>query len=130
MATTGYDPKLSYCGRIPTWQELAKLEPRINDLRDEVLALPNETEEDFAAAHRLYHGPGGIRRRRAELVGDSRNPEAPVLCSCEAFDVVRDRLYRLLPPRGGESALTRPLQAARRRQKQGLSVDWRRDRWT
>lgn len=81
-----------------TYQQLAKLEPQLAALRQSAEALAKEESlRDVACGNRPWYQTRGLKDRLSTMVGmDARHPD-PVVRSSDAYDVVYDTLYRLMP---------------------------------
>lgn len=85
-----------------TWEEIVKIEPRLERLADEARAYKQATrrKRKNVCANDRWYGYGewrgkGLRPMLVQLVGwCSPHPE---LRTCEAYDVAYQHIYSLLP---------------------------------
>lgn len=85
-----------------TFDEVCALEPRVAELRDEVLALTaKHGSDEERCANAMWYGLGdfpGIKPRLKRLVGwGRRGTEIEALGGTHAYDVAYQTLYNLLP---------------------------------
>ncbi len=83
----------------PTWQDLVEREPRLAELRIAAERVRPPADASFCAnaAWYGYGGQIGLKPRLLRLVGWGAQSHDPVLRSCDAYDLVTEVLYALLP---------------------------------
>ncbi|MCL2118008.1 MAG: hypothetical protein FWH27_06225 [Planctomycetaceae bacterium] len=78
-----------------TFDQLCEIEPRLRNLETETKGI--QAGDDFCA-NEVWYRLGGIKSRLRKLVGnegcDSQNP---TLRSCDAYHVVYQHLWSILP---------------------------------
>ncbi len=82
----------------PTWDDLVAREPRLADLR--IAAERVRAVDTSFCANAVWYGYGGhlgLKPRLVRLVGWGAQSRDPVLRSCDAYDLVYQTLYDLLP---------------------------------
>ncbi len=82
-----------------TWQDLVAREPRLADLRIAAERARPTADASFCA-NAVWYGYGGhlgLKPRLVRLVGWGAQSHDPVLRSCDAYDLVYQTLYDLLP---------------------------------
>lgn len=84
-----------------TWQRLTQAEPRLKMVQRYVKLIVARTASDERfcanAAWYGYDGYPSIKEMVSGLVGWEARGEDPILHTPEAYDLVYDRLYALLP---------------------------------
>jgi hypothetical protein len=83
--------------RRPSFARLCRAEPRILPLYEEACAVKDDGSRRYFCAHEHFYGFGGFKQRLSELVGNQRR-DHPVLATRAAYDVVYERIYKVLPP--------------------------------
>ncbi len=91
-----------------TFQDLARLEPRLTTLLIEAKAHRKDRQPDFCANEVFYgyagHRPG-LKERLSQLVGWESTNEG-ILKTSLAYDVAYDTIYDALPDCRGDCACT------------------------
>lgn len=99
-------------GISPVFDHYAFLEPRLYGLVERCQAVKAEGETFCAnSVWYGYDGGGGIKAEVVKLVGWDRRTPPEELKTEEAYDVVYQTLYHLLPDCKGECACTAVLRA-------------------
>lgn len=78
-----------------TFEELAKIEPRLKTLLKEAQAIKDPGGPSFCANH-IWYKPLGFKDRLNKLVGWEAKDER--LKSSEAYDLAYEKIYDSLPP--------------------------------
>jgi hypothetical protein len=90
-----------------TFEDLARLEPRLQSLLEEARRHHNSRRPDFCANAVWYGYAGhlpGLKPRLLFLVGYERRDRHPVLSTSLAYDVAYDTIYQALPDCRGRCA--------------------------
>ena len=78
-----------------TFDQLCEIEPRLRLLEMEAKSI--QAGDDFCA-NEVWYRPGGIKSRIVVLVGlEGCCSKNDTLCSSEAYDVVYQHLWAILP---------------------------------
>jgi hypothetical protein len=97
----------------PTFEELAALEPRLNDLMTEARSYHEKRPRRFCANAVWYGYPGhqpGLKRRLSDLIGWESGKKG-LLRSSKAYDVAYQALYKALPDCRHPSGECRPFHS-------------------
>ena len=87
--------------RVPTWEELVMLEPRLQLLLEEAQSWRHRRGPGYRWLLIWEGHPGyrGLKPRLSRLVGWFRHDDGDaILCTSAAYDVAYDRVCRALPP--------------------------------
>lgn len=82
---------------VPTFEELAQLEPRLQELLTEAQATRRKRGYLAGKVWYGYGGYPGLKPRLLELVGWEREEEHTLLSTRTAYDVAYDTIYEALP---------------------------------
>lgn len=86
-------------GRL-TFDELAKLEPRLKTLEDDISAIKDDGESESFCANNRWYGYFGHRNMKAtlvQLVGWEARGKHGELRTMDAYSTAYEHLYELLP---------------------------------
>ncbi len=83
-----------------TWERLIRREPRLEQLRAEMMQVRDTGQQPYFCAKELWHGVegvGGYGERLARLVGEQAESDDPVITSFDAHQLAVDVLAKSLP---------------------------------
>jgi hypothetical protein len=86
---------------VPTWEELAAREPRLNDVLAEVRSIKDEGGPYFCKHEAWAVGWKDLpafKKRIDRLVGWGSRHRDPLMRTCQAWEVVLEMILEALPP--------------------------------
>lgn len=80
---------------IPTWQQLVKAEPELEELLEEAQCV--DGSDSHFCANRVWYMLGGLKENLCDLVGWTARRSNPILKTSAAYDVAYKKIYAALP---------------------------------